>query len=53
MLGGRSGAEQLVSARHGCRQLVSASVWAVQSHYGDLSDRLFVYGKEKVYGSIP
>ena len=43
----------LVDARRSQRQLLRASVLAAQRLHGQLRDILLVYGKEKVYGSIP
>ena len=43
----------LADARRSQRLLLTASVLAAQRLYGHLRDILVVYGKEKVYGSIP
>lgn len=52
--GGRLGGRMpLVRARLGPPLLLRASVRAAQRLYGRLRDILLVYGKEKVYGSIP
>ncbi len=49
-IGGRM---PLAGARRSQRLLLRASVLAAQRLYGPLRDILLVYGKEKVYGSIP
>ncbi len=43
----------LVDARRSQRLLLRASILAAQRLHGQLRDILLVYGKEKVYGSIP
>jgi hypothetical protein len=54
ILGGRSGGTtELVGARHSFFQLALASERPGQDLCGRYRDLLVVYGKEKVYGSIP
>ena len=43
----------LVDARRSQWLLLRASILAAQRLHGQLRDILLVYGKEKVYGSIP
>ncbi len=52
--GGSSGGRMpLAGACRSQRLLLTASVLAAQRLHGRLRDILVVYGKEKVYGSIP
>jgi hypothetical protein len=52
--GGTLGGRMPLAGAHGGRFLLAAaSVTPVQGTYGRLEDFLEIYGKEKVYGSIP
>ena len=52
--GGKTGGRTLLAGARGrCRLLLRVSVLPAQGSYGLHGDGMSIYGKEKVYGSIP